>query len=143
MIEFNPKHTFFYRPQRASEVDFGTLVEVTYSTTRPRHEIGDVPAPSDFRIKSEDWLKEKEWRVFRDLKESDDTVTKGNETVHLIPLPPESVKRVVMGYRMAGKKRKELKDIVCANRALHHVVIQEAIPDLDTFRLNYTPSLLV
>jgi hypothetical protein len=143
LIEFDPKHPFLYRPQMTSEVDFGTLVEVAYSEKRSRHRIGDIPVPRDFCIKSKDWGYEKEWRVFRLLNESDKRVTKGNETVCLFKLPPESVKRVVMGYRMEWKKRKELKDIVCANPALRHVLIQEAKPDLDAFRLNYGPSLLV
>ena len=143
LIEFNPKHPFFHRPQGASKVDFGILVQVTYSKQRPRHRIGDIPDPSDFCIKSDDWRYEQEWRVFWELKETDSKVIKGNETVHLFELPPEGVKRVVMGYRMEWKKRKELKDIVCANPKLRHVQIQEAKPDLDAFRLNYGPSLLV
>jgi hypothetical protein len=143
LIEFNLKHPPFHPPQGASKVDFGILVQVSYSKQRPRHRIGDIPDPSDFCIKSEDWRYEQEWRVFRELKESDNKVINGSETVHLFNLPPESVKRVVMGYRMEWKKRKELKDIVCANPALRDVQIEEAKPDLDAFRLNYRPSSLL
>ncbi len=140
LIEFNPKHPFFNYPQRA-QVDFGVLVKVTYSTKRrPRHRIGDKPALRDFCIKSKDWRYEQEWRVFRQLNESDNQVNNGNETVYLFDLPPESVKRVVMGCRMERKKRQELKDIVSANPALRDVQIQEAKLDLDTFRLEYRPT---
>ena len=140
LIEFDPKHPFFHRPERASKVDFGILVEVIYSTTRPRHRIGEIPDPSDFCIKSEEWRKEKEWRVFRLVNQSNNKVIKGNETIYLFDLPPESVKRVVMGCRMQWKKRQELKHIACANPRLRHVQIQEAKTDLDAFRLNYGPS---
>lgn len=143
LIEFDPKHPFFHRPQAAPEGDFGILVKVTYSGNRPRHRIGGIPAPKDFCIKSEDWRYEQEWRVFRELKEGNNKVIKGSKTVHLFNLPPESVKRVVMGYRMEWKSRKELKDILCANPKLRDVQIQEATPDLDAFRLNYRPSPLL
>ena len=139
LIEFDPKHPFFHRSEKASKPDFGMLLEVVYSTTRPRHRIGDIPDPTDFCIKCEEWHKEKEWRVFRLVNQSNNKVTKGTETVYLFDLPPEIVKRVVMGCRMEWKKRQELKEIVRANPALRHVQIQEAKPDLDAFRLNYGP----
>jgi hypothetical protein len=56
--------------------------------------------------------------------------------VHLFNLPPESVTRVVMGFRMKQEKREEIKDIIRANPALRNVQLQQAKPDLDAFRLN-------
>jgi hypothetical protein len=137
LIEFDPRHPYFSRPGRTSVIEFGTLVEVTYSDKRSRYRIGSIPDPKGFCTKSRDWGYENEWRVFRKLDECDSRVSKANETVYLFNLPPECVKRVVMGCRMDGEKRKELKAIVSANPALRHVQLQQAKPDLDGFRLNY------
>lgn len=139
LIEFDPKHPFFNPPDAGNSIEFGTLTKVVYREKRPRHRIGEVPTPADFCVKSLAWEYEDEWRVFQLLEKSDEKLQTEGGIVHLFNLPPESVKRVVMGYQMESEKRKELTNAIRANPALREIQIQQAKLDLDAFSLNYVP----
>lgn len=148
VIEFDAKHPFLKLTdsshpnpsERERDIQFGALTPVVYSSDRPRHHLGEIPQPVDFFTKSPEWSYEREWRVVRLLAESDSQKPTPQGTVHLFAVPPECIKRVVMGCCMEQKTRTELLNAFAVNPTLRHVQIEEAKLDLDTFRLNYVSS---
>lgn len=134
LIEFDPKHEFFNRPSRTGRVDFGSLWKVIYSNNRPSHPIGQAIPPEDLLIKSEEWKRENEWRVFEyieNCRRKDPT-----SNCYLSAIPAECITGVVLGCRMdSGKESEWLKLLDRAD--LKHIRIRKAKPHLDCFKLNY------
>lgn len=140
LIEFDPKHPFFSPPGKIAGIDFGILTEVVYSTTRPRRDFRDgANALPSLKTKSEHWAHELEWRVFQLLENSHVKGVPGDATVHLFKVPPESILRVVVGYRMSKENRAKLIDVLRENSNLGHVRVYEAKLDNDKFDLIYSP----
>jgi len=143
LIEFNPKHIFFNGPNPSdAEFNFGMLTKVIYSKDRPKDRVGVTSVLEIIpmlKIKSEEWIKEQEWRVYEMLDRRAEQVAKGSETVHLFKLPPDCIKRVVVGYNMGYKGRKRVADAVKTNPKLKDVRIDESFLCLDSFSLEYQP----
>jgi hypothetical protein len=104
LIEFDPNHPFFNASnQTDAEFDFGMLTEVVYSEDRPKEHV-EKTSPLEIipmlKTKSVEWIKEQEWRVYQLLEKRDEQIIKASETVYLFKLPPECIKRVVVGYSM-------------------------------------------
>lgn len=145
VLEFNPEHPFLNPPdcehpnpsEKEQDIQFGEMTPVGYSSIRPRRRLGESFRIIDFFTKSPDWNYEQEWRVIRPLAESDFQKPTPEGTVHLFAVPPECIKRVVMGCCMEPKTRTELLNAIAANPNLRHIQIEKAKLDLDVFRLNY------
>jgi hypothetical protein len=95
------------------------------------------------KIKSDEWIKEQEWRVYQLLEKRDEQITKGSETVYLFKLPPDCIKRVVVGRNMDYLNRKRVVDAVNTNPQLKDVKIEESVLHLDLFGLEYKPLPLL
>jgi hypothetical protein len=143
LIEFNPKHTFFNGPNPSdAEFNFGMLTKVVYSKDRPKNHVEKTSVLEIIpmlKTKSDEWIKEKEWRVYEMLEKRTEQVTKGSETVYLFKLPPDCIKRVVVGYNMDYKNRKRVVDAVKTNPKLKGIKIEESVLNLDLFSLEYQP----
>ncbi len=143
LIEFNPKHSFFNGPNPSDgEFNFGMLTLVVYSKNRPKDNV-ETTSPLEIlpmlKTKSDEWIEEQEWRVYQMLENRDEQTTKGNETVYLFKLPPDCIKRVVVGRNMDYQNRKKVVDIVNMNPKLKDVKIEESVLNLDLFSLEYQP----
>ncbi|MDB6122069.1 MAG: hypothetical protein JWQ71_1062 [Pedosphaera sp.] len=144
IIEFDPHHPFFTSPGKSREIDFGIVSKVVYSDVRPRTRLNIPPTElSVFRTKSKDWEYEDEWRMYQLLEKSDVKVFKGAEAVHLFKIPPDCIKRVIIGSRMDMEQRTKLLNSLHNNPQLHHVQIHHAVLDLDNFALKYVPLSLL
>jgi len=143
LIEFDPNHLFFNTSnQTDAEFDFGMLTEVVYSEDRPKDHV-EKTSPLEIipmlKTKSVEWIKEQEWRVYQLLEKRDEQIIKASETVYLFKLPPECIKRMVVGYSMDFQNRKRVVDAVKINPRLKNVEIEESVLSLDLFSLEYQP----
>jgi hypothetical protein len=146
LVEFYPRHPFFNAPNLTdAEFDFGMLVPVDYRRNRPKKHVGKTSVLEEIsmlRVKSGAWEHEKEWRVFQHLARRHEQIpTKENEIVYLFKLPPDCIKRVVVGHNMDYLKRKKVVDAINANPQLKDVKIEESVLHLDLFELEYRPLL--
>jgi hypothetical protein len=142
LIEFDPQHSFFSPPGKSPDIDFGILTQVIYSRARPTIDIQATPVLAGLRMlktKSEKWKNEKEWRVYQLLEQSDAKEPLGNEIVHLYKLPPDCIKRVVVGLRMDFARRARIVRAIEANSSLKNVHVFEAVLDLSLYDLKYVP----
>ena len=146
LIEFDSSHSFFNAPNLTdAEFDFGMLVEVFYSGNRPKKHIEKTSVLEEIsmlKVKSDAWKNEKEWRVFQLLERRHEQKPNGYEVLYLFKLPPDCIKRVVVGCNMDYLNRKRVVDAVNANPQLKNVKIEEAVLHLDLFELEYEPLLL-
>jgi len=118
------------------------LTEVAYSKNRPQKHVektSPIEEISMLKIKSDEWIKEQEWRVYQLLEKRDEQIVNGNETVYLFKLPPDCIKRVVVGCNMDYQNRKRVVDAVKTNPRLKNVKIEESVLSLDLFSLEYQP----
>ncbi|HLH55678.1 MAG TPA: DUF2971 domain-containing protein [Verrucomicrobiae bacterium] len=145
LLEFDPAHSFLKPPdcdhpnpdERQNDIQFGAMAPVTYSTKRPRRRLGEQFRIADFFTKSPQWGYEHEWRVIQLLERSHTQKQTPGGMVHLFTIPPECVRRVVIGCCMGAQNRAELLKAIRSNAQLKHVQIQETQLDLDVFQLNY------
>jgi hypothetical protein len=91
------------------------------------------------KTKSIEWIEEQEWRVYQLLENRDEEKIMRSETVHLFKLPPDCIKRVVVGCNMDLLNRKKVVDVVRANQKLQNVKIEQSVLGLDSFSLDYEP----
>jgi hypothetical protein len=61
------------------------------------------------------------------------------EKIDAQKLPPDCIKRVVVGYNMDYLNRKRVVDAIKANSKLRHIKIEESVLHLDLFSLEYQP----
>jgi hypothetical protein len=143
LIEFNPKHSFFNGSNPSDgEYNFGMLTKVNYEEKRPKANIettSQIEILPMIKTKSDEWIKEQEWRVYQLLENRDEETTKGDETVCLFKLPPDCIKRVVVGYNMDYLNRKRVINAVNANSKLKRVKVEQSVLHLDLFGLEYQP----
>jgi hypothetical protein len=143
LIEFDTKHLFFNAANRTdAEFDFGMLTEVFYSKARPKDHVEKTSILEIIpmlKTKSVEWIEEQEWRVYQLLENRDEEKTIGNETVHLFKLPPDCIKRVVVGCNMDLLNQKKVVAVIRANQKLKGVKIEQSVLGLDSFSLEYEP----
>lgn len=135
MIEFDP--TRLKPPSEPSlyEEKLEIVSRVEYSDDRPQISwTGKITDSGIFLVKSPQWGHEREWRAIRKLSDCDHRKPTSEGTVHLFKLPPEAIKRVVIGCRMEARS---VHDAVSANPALKHVKLQKAVINMEHFRLDY------
>lgn len=140
VIEFNPKSSFFKPSNKPNEIGLGSLAEVIYSHSRPSQKLGDNAVPRQFCVKSEDWTYEHEWRVFQALELSCERLPIGGETIHLFRLPPDAIKRVILGCRMDWATRQKVCGIIDSNERLRRCVqVWRSHLSTDSFSVCYEP----
>lgn len=147
LIEFDPDHSFFNKPHKDQQIDFGSLVKVDYPKTdnRPKFVMEDnASIRSVFTTKSECWTYEQEWRIFQRLDQCPQPFENNGEKIHLFDLPPESITGIVIGCRMNERPEylKKLVHSIKSNPKLSHLVskVQLARQDSKKFKLNYVPT---
>lgn len=141
LIEFHPKHSFFNAPNPSDgEFNFGMLTKVIYSQNRPKDNVettSSLEILPMIKTKSDEWVKEQEWRIYQLLENRDKQISAGNEAVNLFKLPPDCIKRVVVGYNMSYQHRRRIIATIKANSKLKDVKIEESVLHLDLFSLEY------
>jgi Protein of unknown function (DUF2971) len=124
VIEFDPKHRFFNQPStgpKEAGFDVGILTEVIYSSTRPKINLQKTTSLETLpmlKTKSDEWIREQEWRVYQLLEKRDEEV-KGNLRVCLFKLPSDCIKGVVVGRNMDNQNRKRVVEAVKRNSKLN------------------------
>jgi hypothetical protein len=140
LIEFDVKHPFFRQPTAFEKMELGAIVPVQYSDERPRYLLGEPVSPQSFCIKSKEWEREQEWRIFQLLEDCAETLRLPSDTIHLFKLPPKAIKRIIAGCNMQPENRVRLFNAVTDNPQLRHVQLWEAVPDPYNFALRYQRS---
>ncbi len=127
IIEFDGNHAFFHQQINTEEKKtipdelFGKLVPVTYDKVRLKTPVR-AKDPFYFLLKNkgDDWMHEKEVRVFMPLDKKDNGVD-------LFYIPGDAITKVILGAR--SKKDQIVKEIRKAkerNPQLRRLVVEEA-----------------
>ena len=139
VLGFHPDHEFF--GQR--------VTPVTYSSSRPKINPFEAKhSPDIFYTKSEDWSYEQEYRKFLPLIEPEKLSNGGyflpyeeapgeyspNKQIHLVPLPKESIRCVVLGWKSAPGLREAVVGAL-ERHGLADVSILRALPSLTEYAM--------
>lgn len=143
LIEFDQNHFFFNAANRTdAEFDFGMLTKVVYSKDRPKDHVEKTSLLEIIpmlKTKSVEWIEEQEWRVYQLLENRDEEKIIGIETAYLFKVPPDCIKRVVVGCNMDYPNRKRVVDAIKKNPKLADIKLEESVLNLDLFSLEYQP----
>lgn len=139
VLGFESDHAFF---QTTIPHEATALAEVCYSPTRPI-----VPAPDQnwtnlaeimFFTKSDHWSYEEELRLVKNPHCADDVIpVEDGQDIYLFKFPSESLKEVILGYRMLPELRQRIVQIVEAK--YHDVRLLETQMSCAHFELDTRP----
>lgn len=99
------------------------LLQVQYSDDRPLFRYDAVLAPGAYTTKGKAWSYEEEWRVIYHQKEFITRVVGGRE-LHLLPLPPENIRTVLLGSKMPDSHRREVRRLLSDEHYSHAQLVQ-------------------
>ncbi|USD19935.1 DUF2971 domain-containing protein [Microbulbifer variabilis] len=154
MIELDSSHLFFQdwysykKVVRPTDQLLGRIHDVAYSSQRAKIPQGQSSIKS-LLVKGEEWSYEEEYRMFlrredadfHNLASCEESDPNHESCILLYQIPPEAIKRVVIGCR-AGSRKQEIVDQL--NQAFKlgvinpgSIQVQEAVIDPNLFRLNY------
>jgi hypothetical protein len=136
LLAFDEEHAFFrttasyieptYRTVEALPMPgFGTLRKVNYTTRRTTVDLGDNVPFEFFFTKSMEWSYEEEVRIFKRLKDADSVLATAAGPVHLFKIPPDCLRRVVLGANSTPELEDDVRTALRA-RELGHVVLDRA-----------------
>jgi hypothetical protein len=139
VLGFESDHAFF---QTTIPREVRALTEVGYSATRPI-----MPAPDQnwtnlaeiiFFTKSEHWSYEEELRLVKNPHCADDVIpVEDGQDIYLFKFPPESLKEVILGFRMLPDLRRRIVEIVEAK--YQDVRLLETLISSEHFELDIRP----
>jgi len=109
---------------------------VEYSAERPLIPETEEILFRHFFVKSLEWAYEREFRVVRKLESSTRTIAAKPHPIHLFPLPPSAVRRVVFGARIPAARRRRLVSETRADEHFAHVAFAEAVLDPRRYRVD-------
>lgn len=137
VIEFAADHPFF--DQRMDSGDqFHHVRKVQYSTERPVTTIGGFLGPHSLLTKSVHWEYEQEWRMLIYLpKFTHETVTVGDEEIHLVSIPPTCISGIILGSRMPEERKAEIVEVLTRDNRFSHVEMMQAELHPRKFALNF------
>ena len=101
----------FFDTRRSDKAEFGYLIKVTYSPTRPNVTLSNSGSLEWFETKSQDWAYEKEWRLLRVLREAASVIDRQPFPIHLFEFPSSAVREIILGMRSAEETREALRSI--------------------------------
>lgn len=117
VIEFDTNNEFFNFPQ-----------EIKYSLLRPSLKIGKQLKKDVFFTKGEDWIKEEELRIVKDLNEASEI----KENIFLFKFPKKSINAIYCGCRMLNTQKNEILEIINKDKNLKHIkVFDTKVPKKD------------
>jgi Protein of unknown function (DUF2971) len=91
-------------------------------------------------VKSPEWAYEKEWRIRRHKEFARTTLSPDSAfPVWLMDLPPRCVLEIILGCRMRQSLRKNLRDILRADKRYSHVRLYQAWPHPIEYSLRLLP----
>jgi hypothetical protein len=149
IVGFNNEHTFFNQnilPKQNPPEDtsyLGKVFPVVYDRIRLDIEFGENAAKHLLQ-KSDEWMYEKEYRMFMRRKDCDElgTDSDGNsmQNVNLFKVPELAITRIIMGER-ANKELIKLGFILAlkSNPNLSHIKIESAELHRDLYHIEHIP----
>lgn len=130
LVEFDDEHSFF------ADVKNGHFLEVEYVSDRPAWDFGKQQGPADlFKFKSVEWAYEQEVRFLALYSERPDFLPDNRGEKTMVPIPPEAVLGVTIGYRADASTVAELTAHL-GRSDLKHVRHSYSAPDRDLFHIN-------
>ena len=111
------------------DVHFQLARPVKYSAERPLIPESEEILFEHFFVKSVEWAYEQEFRIVRKLQLSTRTIAAKPHPIHLFPLPPSSIRRVVFGARVPEAARRHLMMDTRLDERFAHVGFAEAVLD--------------
>ena len=121
-VEFNTKDELFRQG----------MVEIDYSDFRPIYNPSDSSEVD--RTKSCDWRYEQEWRLYR---QKSDLKVHSVLGFHYFELRPESIKRILIGWKCKDKHLKLFRDF---RSRFPDVQLVKMRPEKDSFLVEEDPS---
>ena len=109
--------------ERTAPDDLQVLAEVEYSDERIDYIARGMPLWMTLIYKSAAWVYEREWRLMRSLT----ALRQKTETVHVLDLPPASIKRVIFGARAMGGDEEAAIKFLQGSADHAHVAIEKAV----------------
>lgn len=128
VLEFDTRHTHFHE-QKGPEDEFRHLRRVEYRETRPSASLTDFDGVDFFLVKSGHWAYEREWRIFRALREANLVIPAEPYSFHLFSFPPDALKSVILGAKTTSDTVAAVKDVLLANNKFKHVRLRHARAD--------------
>jgi Protein of unknown function (DUF2971) len=105
-IEIDVEDEAFAHPADGRDSPQFQLAEaMRYSPERPRIPESEEILFDHFFVKSEEWAYEQEFRIVRRLASCAAKMAGRPHPIHLFPLPPTAIRRVIFGARVAEKDR--------------------------------------
>lgn len=127
VIEFREDDAFFTKSPSADPDPLEFPQEVAYTKTRI---VIDAAKPADrsalktaLLTKADDWRYEYEWRMVRDLRQSD---FQGPGNVPLFRIPATAIRRVILGCKASSALAEAVLAIKAANKDLTHMTLHVA-----------------
>lgn len=105
------------------------LLPVQYSDYRPFFRFDSVLAPDTYTTKGKAWSYEEEWRIIHHQKEFISRIVGGRE-LHLLPLPPENIRSVLLGSKMPDSHRREVRRLLSDGHYNHVQLVQTEMDPL-------------
>lgn len=140
VLEFNTHHSHFHE-QKSETDDFRHLRRVQYREARPSGMLTKMGFAEFFLVKSGHWSYEREWRIFRNIVDSDKTISNSNIKIHLFKFPPDALTAIIVGARTPVDVIKKIKHIISSKHELNHVQLRYASTDNSHFLLRITDSI--
>jgi hypothetical protein len=109
---------------------------VRYSPRRPLIPETDEILFEHFFAKSQEWAYEQEFRIVRKLSSSAAAIAGAPYPVHLFPLPPSAIRRVIFGARVPAESRDQLIADTIADARFATVQFAQAVIDPERFKLD-------
>jgi hypothetical protein len=124
-----------FAPSRDDQ-EFQLAGPVRYSPRRPLVPETDEILFEHFFTKSQEWTYEQEFRIVRKLSSSVATIAGVPYPVHLFPVPPSAIRRVIFGARVPTASRDRLIADTRADARFATVQFAQAVIDSDEFKLD-------
>lgn len=128
VIEFDLSNTFFDRRQKETDL-IRCVRKVKYESNRPNIKLYDSTLPelellnllveSILLTKSRHWAYEEELRMITNLKETDQVLELGNQTIHLNRFEPSAVRAVYFGVNISSDTRDRIIATLTEQRYQH------------------------
>lgn len=125
VVEFDQTNEFFHQ-RRSLKDEYGYLRKVKYEKEIPAIDPVSENITQHFLVKSEDWKYEQEWRMFALENDAINTITKDNNTYELYTLPPNSIKRVILGCQTSAAFELSMTSILKNEPRFSHVIMTKA-----------------
>lgn len=122
VIEFDTNNEFFNFPQ-----------EIKYSLLRPSLKIGKQLKKDVFFTKGEDWIKEEELRIVKDLNEASEI----KEDIFLFKFPKEFINAIYCGNKMLDTNKNKILEIIKKDENLKYIKVFDTKVSKKDYKLEF------